>query len=183
MIRTPSFAAVIVSAAFVVSCSTQSPPTAPSRSLGSAGENVATGPDRAPINLADVRSLHEPCHPNMLAPIVSTATASPNSLWPPNHKWNDVAVSYTASSPCSPPQPISCSLSVSSNEPINGIGDGNTAPDWQVMGPNLVRLRAERSGPGEGRVYTITVTCTHTSGGPSAVTTASVLVPHDRGRK
>lgn len=184
MLRTPSFIAAVVSTVFIVSCSTQSAPTAPSRSLGTpSSENVAPMPERGPLNLADIRTAHEPCHPVMLAPVLSTATASPNSLWPPNHKWNDVTVSYSATSPCTPPQPIACSLSVSSNEPVNGLGDGNTAPDWQVVGPNSVRLRAERSGTGQGRVYTITVTCTHTTGGPSAVTTTSVHVPHDRGKK
>ena len=28
--------------------------------------------------------------------------------------------------------------------PMNGPGDGNTSVDWQVLGPNAVRLRAER---------------------------------------
>ena len=183
MLRTPSFVAAVVSTLLVVSCSTQSLPTAPSRSLGTASENLVPGADRTAPDLPAVRSLHEPCHPDMLAPNLGPATASPNSLWPPNHKWNDVTVNYSAGSPCIPPQPFSCSLSVGSNEPVNGLGDGNTEPDWQVMSATSVRLRAERSGPGNGRVYTITVTCTHTSGGPSAVTTTSVMVPHDRGKR
>ena len=182
MLRTPSFVAAVVSAVFAVACSTQSPPTAPSRIAGTASENLSPGSDRM-SGLPDVRSLHEPCHPNVLAPNLSTATASPATLWPPNHKWNDVTVTYSASSPCIPPQPVSCSLSVGSDEPVNGLGDGNTSPDWQVMSANAVRLRAERAGVGNGRVYTITVTCTHTSGGPSAVTTTTVTVAHDQRKK
>ena len=185
MIRTPSLVVALVSAVVVVGCSTQSSPTAPSRSLQTANDNFVPGLDRTTTSLPEIRSAHapDPCAPTMLAPNLSTATAAPSSLWPPNHKWNDVAVSYTATSPCHEPQPIACSLSVASNEPANGRGDGNTASDSQVVNANLVRLRAERSGPGTGRIYTITVTCTHTTGGPSATTTTSVSVPHDRGKK
>jgi hypothetical protein len=177
----PSFVVALVSAALVVSCSTQ-PPTSPSAAIPGAGDILSPSADRSP-GLPSARSLHEPCHPNMLAPNLSSATASPATLWSPNHKWNDVTVSYTATSPCTPPQTISCSLSVSSDEPVNGLGDGNTAPDWQVMSASSVRLRAERAGVGDGRIYTITVTCTHTSGGPSTATTTSVTVAHDRGKK
>jgi hypothetical protein len=49
---------------------------------------------------------------------------------------------------------------VSSNEPINGTGDGDTAPDWQIVNNHLVKLRAERAGNGSGRVYTITIRAT-----------------------
>ena len=183
MPRTASFLAAVVSAFLVVSCSTQSPPTAPSPSLGTSSENLSPGADRIAPNLPVVRSLHEPCDPNLIAPNLSPATASPNSLWPPNHKWVNVSVGYTASSPCIPPQPFSCSLSVSSNEDVNGLGDGNTAPDWQVVNATLVRLRAERSGRGNGRIYTITGSCRHASGGPTATATTTVMVPHDRGKK
>lgn len=179
MLRTPSVVVVVVSAVFVAACSPQSPPTAPSRMAGSASEILSPGNDR-PLGLPNVRALHEPCDPDVLAPTLTTATASPNTLWPPNHKWNDVSISYTASSPCIPPQPVSCSLSVASDEPENGLGDGNTAPDWEVISATRVRLRAERAGIGDGRIYTITVTCAHTNGGPSAVTTTTVTVPHDR---
>jgi hypothetical protein len=41
-----------------------------------------------------------------------------------------------------------------------------------------VKLRAERSGTGEGRVYTITITATDASGNVSKQT-VTVAVPHD----
>ncbi len=48
-------------------------------------------------------------------------------------------------------------VAVSSNEPIDGDDDGTTSPDWVITGPLTVDLRAERSGIGTGRVYTIEV--------------------------
>ena len=111
-------------------------------------------------------------------PMISNVSASPNSLWPPNHKMRDVAVNYTTTSNC--PGPISCQLSVSSNEPVNGTGDGNTAPDWMVTDNRNVKLRAERSGNGNGRIYTITITCTQF--GKVTTRSTTVTVPHDMGR-
>jgi hypothetical protein len=48
-------------------------------------------------------------------------------------------------------------VSVHSNQPVNGLGDGDTAPDWEFVGPLVLRLRAERSGEAGDRVYTIYV--------------------------
>jgi hypothetical protein len=67
--------------------------------------------------------------------------------------------------------------SVTSNEPVNGGGDGDTGTDWQITGPNTVALRAERSGNGSGRVYTLTVRCTDPAGNASTGTT-TVAVAH-----
>src|SRR5688500_2318083 len=103
------------------------------------------------------------------APTISNPTASPNSLWPPNHKFRDVRVNYTTMDNC--PGPVSCQLTVKSNEPVNSIGDGNTAPDWIVVNANNVKLRAERAGPLSGRVYTIAVTCQDRFGNVSEKTT------------
>ncbi|MET0623241.1 MAG: S8 family serine peptidase, partial [Pyrinomonadaceae bacterium] len=106
-------------------------------------------------------------------PAVSAATATPNSMWPPNHQMFDVAVGYTASDNCGP---VTSVLTVSSNEPVNGTGDGDTAPDWQVIDAHHVRLRSERSGKGSGRVYTITVTTTDGAGNQT-VRTTTVNIP------
>src|SRR5207248_3777819 len=43
---------------------------------------------------------------------------------------------------------------VTQDEPLNGLGDGDTAPD-AVLVADRVLLRAERSGTGNGRVYVI----------------------------
>lgn len=85
----------------------------------------------------------------------------------------NVTVSYHATDNC-PLPPNSCTLSVTSNEQING--------DWVVLDAHHVKLRAEREGNGNGRIYTIASTCTD-SGGSSSSKNVEVRVPHDRGRR
>jgi hypothetical protein len=90
-----------------------------------------------------------------------------------------VTVTVSATDICSPT--VDCEISsVSSNEPVNGQGDGNTTPDWTITGKLTVDLRAERSGKGSGRVYSIIVRCTDASGN-TATKSVDVTVPHDRG--
>jgi uncharacterized repeat protein (TIGR01451 family) len=98
-------------------------------------------------------------------PQITGASASPSSIWPPNHKMVEVTINYGTSDNCGA---VTCVLTVSSNEPVNGTGDGDTAPDWEVIDAHHVRLRAERSGNGTGRVYTITITCTDSAGNSSS---------------
>lgn len=109
-------------------------------------------------------------------PIVTAPTASPSSLWPPNHSLKDVTIAYTTADNCTLPSSITCALSVASNEPINGTDDGDTTPDWVVVDAHHVKLRAERSGIGTGRVYTVTVTC-NDAAGVSSSQTVTVTVP------
>jgi hypothetical protein len=90
----------------------------------------------------------------------------------------NVTINYTASDNCG--GPVTCTLSVSSNESVNGTGDGNTSPDWQVVDAHHGMLRAERSGNGIGRIYTDTITCSDNKGNMST-TTVTVTVPHDQG--
>ena len=59
-------------------------------------------------------------------------------------------------------------------------GAPTTDFDWQIMGPLTVDLRAERSGTGLGRVYTITVRCTDTNGN-LARSAVKVTVPKSQG--
>jgi len=111
-------------------------------------------------------------------PVIQNVTASPNTLWPPNHKMIQVNVSATAVDDCDP-SPDCIISSVNSNEPPNGVGDGNTAPDWVITGNLSAYLRAERSGTGDGRIYTIAVSCTDGCGN-SSVETTSVTVQHNQ---
>ncbi|MBL7064891.1 MAG: VWA domain-containing protein, partial [Anaerolineae bacterium] len=67
-----------------------------------------------------------------------------------------------------------------SNEPDNGLGDGDTPDDIVIVGDFTFKLRAERSGTGDGRIYTITYQVTDACGN-STIATATVTVPHSRG--
>jgi hypothetical protein len=110
------------------------------------------------------------------APTLTAVQAAPKVLKPPNHKMVPVTVAVSATDSCDA-APV-CKLTVvTSNEPENGPGDGNTSPDWELTGPLTVSLRAERAGNGGGRVYTLAVECTDATGNAAQGTT-TVSVPH-----
>ena len=100
-----------------------------------------------------------------IAPVFVNLTATPSSLLKANHQMVPVRVSVTATDNCD--SSVTCRIiSVSSNEPVNGLGDGDKSPDWMVTGNLTLDLRAERSGKAT-RWYTITVECTDSSGNRS----------------
>jgi hypothetical protein len=78
-------------------------------------------------------------------------------------------------------EPTVTLVSVTSNEPDNGEGDGNTTDDIVIVSDTCFRLRAERAGGGDGRVYTITHQVTDDCGNSTTVQ-ATVTVPLSRGR-
>jgi len=109
-----------------------------------------------------------------------TLGVSPDVLWPPNHKMVDITAEIEV---------VDCSevtielVSVTSNEPPNDTGDGNTEPD--ILGVDggedyEFQVRAERSGGGSGRVYTVVYRVTD-AGGLTTESTAEIVVPHDQG--
>lgn len=108
-------------------------------------------------------------------PVIAGLLANPDMLWPPNHKMRDVTVNYTSTDNCGV---VSCVMTVTSNEPDNGTGDGNTTDDWELVDGHHVKLRAERAGNGSCRIYTIKITCTDQHGNSSDSST-HVIVPHD----
>jgi hypothetical protein len=71
---------------------------------------------------------------------------------------------------------------VTSDEPTSGQGDGDTAIDAVIQSNGSVLLRSERSGNGDGRVYTITYTATTPLGASCTNNTVKVGVPHDQGK-
>lgn len=157
-----TFTSALAVGTLVVACATKEP-TSPTR-MGQSSFNAASS---------------STCSPDMTAPSINTLAASPNVLWPPNHKFVPVTISWSASDNCSA---AACSISsVTSNEPVNGLGDGDTAPDWIITSGSTLLLRAERSGLGNGRVYTITVSCRDAAGNVSS-RTVTVTVPHDQGQ-
>lgn len=118
------------------------------------------------------------------APVITSVSASPASLWPPNHRMVDVTVQVDARDPCTEPEDLQVRLvSVTSSESDDGRGDGRTAPDFEGFEIGTAdlsgRLRAERSGSGAGRVYTLTYDVADL-GGNTARVAATVTVGHDR---
>ena len=115
-------------------------------------------------------------------PPVLHLSADPSQLWPPNHRMVPVKVSVDVKDD-KDPQPVVTLAAVQSNEADNGLGDGDTANDIQgaAIGTDDrdLLLRAERSGKGTGRVYTLTYQARDAAGN---ITNESVTVsvPHSR---
>jgi len=103
-------------------------------------------------------------------------SVSPSVLWPPNHKLVAIAITDPAKDGCDSKPTVTCTAT--SNEPDSGGGSGHTLNDIQWNNGQLY-LRAERSGKGSGRIYTISCVATDASGN-RATATATVTVPHDR---
>jgi hypothetical protein len=116
------------------------------------------------------------------APTFGACTANPSSLWPPNHKLVDVSVSVIVKDRGSGPGGFVL-RSVTSNEPDDGLGDGDSPNDiqkFQVGTPDTSgKLRAERSGGGAGRTYTLVYEGTDAAGN-TAVCSATVTVPRNQ---
>jgi hypothetical protein len=109
-------------------------------------------------------------------PVCSLAQASPNLLWPPNHTMTQVSIVGLTD-----PQNQTLTITyptVKQDEPINGLGDGDTSPDAAVSG-NDILLRAERSGTGNGRVYVVQFMATNADGAQCSGT-VKVTVPHNK---
>jgi len=115
-------------------------------------------------------------------PVCTSATASPSTLWPPNHKMVDIAITGVTD-PDGNPVTITAN-SITQDEAVRetGVGSGNTAPD-ATLSP--LAVRAERNGnpksPGNGRVYHIDFTADDGNGG-MCTGTVTVCVPHDQGK-
>jgi len=116
------------------------------------------------------------------APSLSVSL-SPNSLQPPNHKLIPIAATVSASDACSANTSVRL-VSITSNEPDNGTGDGDQPNDIQAIGGGPVPfgtdvrsflLRAERAGGGSGRVYTVTYTATDAAGNSSSASAIVVV--------
>lgn len=107
-------------------------------------------------------------------PDCSQASANPSSLWPPNHKFKDISITNVTDADN---DTISISInSIFQDEPLNGQGDGDMEPDGVIQ---PLKVRSERSGIKNGRVYHISFTASDTKNAQcNGVVT--VCVPHDQ---
>jgi hypothetical protein len=117
-------------------------------------------------------------------PPVITVSVTPSTIWPPNHKLVTVHATVRATDVCTP-KPVVKLVSVTSNEPDNGTGDGDTKNDVQhaAIGTAdyVFDVRAERKGNGSGRIYTVTYSAADASDN-TASASATITVPHDQGK-
>ena len=136
----------------------------------------ANGDGDSPV-LSDVRIEVANRPPNC-----SAAAVDVRRLWPPNHKMHKITVSGVTDP--DPGDTVTLAVvGVTQDEPVNGLGDGDTSPDAQLTSPpsKSVSVRAERAGGRDGRVYRLEVTATDSFGAMcNAVLT--VGVPHDQGK-
>lgn len=109
-----------------------------------------------------------------------SVSLSPNSLWPANHKYVTVNATISVSDNADP-SPTWTLVSATSNEPDNGLGDGDTPNDIVNVNSTTFNLRAERSGTGNGRTYTITYRATDACGN-TTLTSSTVKVPKNQGQ-
>jgi len=116
-----------------------------------------------------------------ITPPKITVDLSRNCLWPPNHKMVEVCADIVATDNCDP-NPVVKLVSITSSEPDNAIGDGNTVGDIQDADlgtrDTCFDLRSERAGVGDGRTYTIVYSAEDFSHN-IAYNTTTVCVPHD----
>ena len=108
-------------------------------------------------------------------PIIMNLNEDYEPLWPPNHQMVEVFIDYEIFDNC----PTTTEILISSNEPENGIGDGDQYPDWEVIDEHHVLLRAERSGKGNGREYYINIKV-YDGSMNYAEEQVTILVPHNR---
>jgi hypothetical protein len=109
-------------------------------------------------------------------PVCAPASVSPDRLWPPNHKLVPVTMVGVAD-----PNNDRVTVTVTQvrqDEPVNGLGDGDTSPD-AVLQPGQVLLRAERAGNGNGRVSQVFFTADDGLGG-GCTGAVTVCVPPNR---
>lgn len=130
---------------------------------------ASSAPDTATVTLVDT------------TPPVVDVTLSPNVLRPPNHKLRTIHATVAVTDACDPNASFVLT-SITSDEPDEGLGDGNFPNDIQgaLFGTPDTQflLRSERSGRGDGRIYTVVYTASDASGN-DATDSAFVKVPHN----
>jgi uncharacterized repeat protein (TIGR01451 family) len=117
-----------------------------------------------------------------VAPPELVLALTPEMLWPPNHELVPIDVSIAVTDNCDPNPQVRLAT-VTSSEPDNGRGDGNTVNDIRdaELGNDdrHILLRAERSGKGDGRTYTLVYEAEDASGNVTSEQ-ATVFVPKRR---
>lgn len=102
------------------------------------------------------------------------------NIWPPNHKFHTITVADCVSvSDACQNDLVAEFIWASSDEPVDGRGDGHHAPDILIDDCNQVQVRAERMGPKDGRVYKLGVRVVDGAGNATE-SECAIIVDHDQ---
>ncbi len=112
-------------------------------------------------------------------PDCSGAAASEGVIWPPDHQMVAETI-IGVTDPYNLPTSIVIT-GIQQDEPVETDGSGNTEPDGSGIGSATAYVRAERAGPGSGRLYFIYFSATD-SGGGQCTGMVQAFVPHDQGQ-
>ena len=192
--------AISCPASFSVECASngQAPVTPPPASATDNCSASVTGPAAGSFPVGSTQLTYTAIDPagnqascNATVEVVDTtppqvSVGNRPALWAPNHKREEVSLADCgivvqdgcggAIDPATANATITC---VTSDEPVNTRGDGNTDPDIVIIDGDTVALRPERMGNGDGRVYQIHFQVTDGAGNV-AQGVCPVGVPHSR---
>ena len=102
---------------------------------------------------------------DLVASTVEQKVSPRHQVWPPNHRMVtlDLGCDLDLTDDRGRPLVIEV-LGITQDEPVDGRGDGHTAPDGIIVSDSVVQVRAERSGLGNGRVYRVRFQTTDRNG-------------------
>jgi hypothetical protein len=113
-------------------------------------------------------------------PPVVTCAVTASVINQTNHNLVNVGLSGTATDSCE--GDLSVDVQVFADEDDDeGTGDGNYSPDAKDLALDSLRLRAERKGNGDGRVYLVVTEATDSSGNRGS-SCCTVVVPSSNTR-
>ena len=127
--------------------------------------------DSVTVNVRDVNA----------PPSCDLAVASSPKLWPPDHRMEAVSINGVTDNDQTYNAVAISVTGVTQDEPVRGTGDGDSSPDATIVSggtADSALLRRERSGTGNGRVFTVNFTAS--DGFESCSGAVKVSVQHSR---
>lgn len=111
-------------------------------------------------------------------PPTVTCSVNLNQMWPPNHDLVNIGLTASAFDNQDGTRPVEV-LVFSDEDDQEPTGDGTHSPDAKDIASGTLRLRSERKGDADGRVYLIVLRAVD-SAGNVGVCCKTVVVPRSR---